>query len=157
MFVQKVGKWMHRKGLLMRWALVEPTYVPKLAIRFTLGDVVRKLRDEKAWSIRDAAKAAGVAVGAWGLLENDSDKSEMRTISRAAKALGTDVPTLMSHADPVFVSAEQRELLTVFSELAPARQQFVLTAARREHEAQTHGESARDAAVSRDQETKAAG
>lgn len=141
----------------MRLALVEPTYVPKLEIRFTLGDVVRKLRDLKGWKIRDAAKEAGVAVGAWGLLENDSDKSEMRTISRAAKALGTDVPTLMSHADPLFVSAEQRDLLTVFSELASARQQFVLTAARREREAQRRGESALDAAASPNQEQKATG
>ena len=112
-------------------ALVEPCYVPTLCIRYTLGDAVRKLREARGWTIRQCAKEAGVAVGALSLLENHSDKSELRTIQKVARALGTDAPTLMLHAEPVFLTDAQKEWLSLLVDLDERQRQQLTMLARR--------------------------
>lgn len=85
-------------------------------VRWTVGDVVRKLRADKGWRQRDFAEHAGMAVSAANRLEQNSDQSDQRTIIRAANALGVPVSLLYRYA----------EFTTLFAELNEAQQGRVL-------------------------------
>lgn len=85
-------------------------------IRWTIGDVVRKLRADRGWTQRDFATKAGMAVTAANRLEQSSDLSDQRTIQRAARALDVPVSLLYRYA----------EFMSVFAELNEAQQGRVL-------------------------------
>lgn len=70
-----------------------------MLLRWTIGDVVRKLRKERGWSQRQFAKAAGMAASAANRLEKTSDLSDQRTIKRAADALELSVSALYRIAE----------------------------------------------------------
>jgi transcriptional regulator with XRE-family HTH domain len=124
---------------------------------YSLGDAVRKLREKKGYTLRELASVASVAYTAIGRIENGAMNFDHATIERIAKSLDTDVPTLLAHADPLFVTPEQRELLTLFDGLDPRRKQILVTVARREHEALRRADHAPDAATDQDQPKKATG
>ena len=110
--------------------------VPNTTVRFTLGDVVRKLRTSRGLTIRElAAKAKVDYTSAWRL-EKDSDRSERRTIERIAAALKTTEAELY----------EWRDWLTMLDGLEASRRETVLEMARREREAQGAANQARSAA-----------
>lgn len=124
---------------------------------YSLGDAVRKLREAKGYTLRGLAAVSGVAYTAIGRIENGAMNFDHGTLDRIATALKTDVPTLLAHADPIFVTAEQRELLTLFDGLDPRRRQILLTVAQREHEALRRADHAPDAVADQDQPKKATG
>lgn len=68
-------------------------------VRWTIGDVVRKLRSDRGWTQREFAAHAGMAVTAANRLEQNSDLSDQRTIQRAAKALGVSISLLYRYAE----------------------------------------------------------
>lgn len=105
-----------------------------LALHFSLGDVVRKLREQRQLTLRELAARAQVNYTALGRLENEPDKSERRTIDRVAAALGTTTAELLA-ARVVTVSSDEQELLTAFQSLDARRRQVLLEVARREHAA----------------------
>lgn len=84
--------------------------------RWTIGDVVRKLRTDRGWTQREFAKLAGMAMTAANRLEQTSDLSDQRTIRRAAQALGVPVSLLYRYA----------EFTTMFAELTEAQQNRVM-------------------------------
>lgn len=127
------AKYIAAKGLRHPPALVEPPCVSP-EVRFTLGDVVRKLREAKGLTIRQFAKEAGVAVGALSNLENDGSNSEQRTIYRVAKALEVTVADLYAFAEPMALSAEQREWIKLLADLPSDRRDLVMQLAQRQRE-----------------------
>lgn len=110
--------------------------VPNNLVRFTLGDVVRKLRDSRGLTLRALAKKARVDYTSAWRLENDSDRSERRTIERIATALKTTEAELY----------EWRDWLTMLDDLDAHRRETVLLAARHERDAQEAEDHARSAA-----------
>lgn len=110
--------------------------VPK-SLGFTLGDVVRKLRTSKQMTLRAVAKQAKVDYTSAWRLENDSDRSERRTIERIAAVLKTTEAELY----------EWRDWLTMLDDLEPTRRESVLLFARRERDAQAAADQARGAAA----------
>lgn len=78
-------------------------------IRWTIGDVVRKLRADRGWTQRQFAEKAGMAVTAANRLEQSSDLSDQRTIRRAADALEVPVSLLYRYAEFTSLFAELNE------------------------------------------------
>src|SRR5689334_720333 len=72
--------------------------VPEPLIRFQLGDVIRKLRESRGLRLRELAELADVDYTSASRLENDSNRSERRTIARVAAALKTDEAKLYAYA-----------------------------------------------------------
>jgi transcriptional regulator with XRE-family HTH domain len=118
---------------------------------WTIGDVVRKLRDGKGWTQADLAREASLDITAVNRLEKRSEKSEQRTIYRVANALGISVADLYAHAEPASLSSEQREWLALLTKLAPERKALVLQVAQREMAAQTAQTTAPGSVVIGDQ------
>lgn len=85
-------------------------------VRWTIGDVVRKLRADRGWTQRQFATTAGMAVTAANRLEQNSELSDQRTIRRAAEALDVPVSLLYRYA----------EFTSLFAELNEAQQGRVL-------------------------------
>ena len=81
----------------------------RVPIQWTIGDVVRKLRDQKGWKQADLAREAGLDVTVVSRLEKRSELSEQRTIYRVAKALGVSVADLHAYAEPVSMTALDRQ------------------------------------------------
>jgi transcriptional regulator with XRE-family HTH domain len=128
-----------------------------IEVRFTLGDVVRKLREQQHLTLRQLAAKADVNFTAIGRLENEPHRSEQRTIERVAAALGTTTLELFAAANVVRLNSEQQELLDVFATLDARRRQILLTVARREHEAWSRADRERDRVVKPDRPGKASG
>lgn len=112
-----------------------------------MGDVVRKLREAQGLTIRQFAEKAEIAVGALSLLENNSEKSEQRTVYRVAKALEVTVADLYAYADLISLSAADAEWLKLLHDLEPPRRNLVLESARRALEAQLQEKNAPSQAV----------
>lgn len=77
-----------------------------LRVVWTLGDVIRKLRDERGWTQSDLAERAGLDKSAIVRLEKQSDRSERNTIERAARALNVSAADLYALAEEISLSAE---------------------------------------------------
>lgn len=125
--------------------------MPLPTITFGLGDVVRKVREQRQLTLRALAALAGVNYSAAGRLENDPDKSERRTIERVAAALGTTPLELMTASRIMTVSAEEQELVSAYRALDQRRQEILLEVARREFAAWSRldREQGREEAASR--------
>lgn len=80
------------------------------ALRWTLGDFVRKLREERGWTQQDLANKAGVHKTAIVRLERQSDKSERVTVEKAAQALKVSALDLYAHAEHARVFSELDEV-----------------------------------------------
>lgn len=78
-------------------------------VRWTVGDVVRKLRSDRGLTQRQFAKKAGMAVTSANRLEQESDLSDQRTIRRAADALDVPVSLLYRYAEFTSLFAELNE------------------------------------------------
>lgn len=126
-------------------------------VNFGLGDVVRKLREQRRLTLRALASQAGVNYSAAGRLENDPDKSERRTIERIAAALGTTPIALLEAARVVTVSAEEEELLIAYRALDPRRREILLEVARREYAAWSRLDRAQGQEPTANQPAKANG
>jgi transcriptional regulator with XRE-family HTH domain len=111
--------------------------VPNNLVRFTLGDVVRKLRSARGLTLRALAEKARVDYTSAWRLENDSDRSERRTIERIAIALKTNEAELYAW----------RDWLTMLDDLNASRRESVLLFARRERDAQEAEDQERTAAT----------
>jgi transcriptional regulator with XRE-family HTH domain len=98
---------------------------------WTLGDVVRKLREARGWRQAEFARRAGIAHTAANRLENSSELSDQRTILRAAKALDLTVADLYALAE-TSLTAQQREWLKLLAELNDSRRDVVMNLARME-------------------------
>lgn len=127
-----------------------------LALHFSLGDVVRKLREQRQLTLRELAARAQVNYTALGRLENEPDKSERRTIDRVAAALGTTTAELLA-ARVVTVSSDEQELLTAFQSMDARRRQLLLEVARREFAAWSQTDREQDRAATTDPLAKANG
>ena len=103
---------------------------------WTIGDVVRKLRGRKGWTQVHLAEAAGVNKATVTLFEANPERADRRTILRVVKALGITEADLYAYAEPVSLSAEQREYLKLLEDLESPRRGIVLALARRELEVQ---------------------
>ena len=77
-----------------------------LRVVWTLGDVVRKLRDQRGWTQADLGEQADVHQTVIGRLEKNSDKSERSTIERVARALEVSVADLYAYAEELSLAAE---------------------------------------------------
>jgi transcriptional regulator with XRE-family HTH domain len=78
-------------------------------VRWTVGDVVRKLRGDRGLTQRQFAETAGIAVTSVNRLEQESDLSDQRTIKRAADALQVPVSLLYRYAEFTSLFAELNE------------------------------------------------
>lgn len=76
---------------------------------FTIGDVVRKLRDRRGWTQVQLAERAAVNKETIKNLEADPDSAQRRTIIRVCKALEITEADLYAYAEPVAMSARDRE------------------------------------------------
>lgn len=128
-----------------------------LEVRFTLGDVVRKLREKQQLTLRELAARADVNFTAVGRLENEPHRSEQRTIERVAAALGTSTLELFAAANVVALDSEQHELLSLFRQLDPKRREILLEVARREYAAWSRLDREQGSAEATDPPTKANG
>lgn len=126
-------------------ASVTTNGVPELA--WTIGDVVRKLRDRRGWKQRDLAKAADLDITAISRMEKRSELSEQRTIYRVAKALEVTVADLYALAEPITLGATEREWLNLLTDLQEPKRQDAVNWARRLLDVQK-AERAHDAASS---------
>lgn len=88
---------------------------------WTLGDVVRKLRQQEGWTQQVLAAKAGVNAISVVRLERASEKSERSTITRVAKALRVDEAELYAVVKEV----------NLLSELTAPERQHVLDYVRR--------------------------
>lgn len=92
--------------------------VAKVLTRWTLGDVVRRLREDRGWTREQLAERAGVHRTALGRLERDSDKSDRKTIENVAIALEVKVSEMLDYVDRLalfydLLSLERPRLTTV--------------------------------------------
>lgn len=102
---------------------------------WTVGDVVRKLRERKGWKQKDLSDQAEIAVTAVVRLERSGENSDQRTIYRAAKALGVSVADLFSYVE-LGLSAHEAEWVTLLRGLDATRREIVLNVARAERDHQ---------------------
>lgn len=111
-FNNKVCKCMAALALLDECRSDTTSVVPERL--WSVGDVVRKLRERRGWT--QAALAAEAELNRTSIigLEAEPEKSDQRTIMRAAKALEIPLADLYAYADAVTLNAEQRELLNLF-------------------------------------------
>jgi transcriptional regulator with XRE-family HTH domain len=79
---------------------------------WTLGDVVRKLREQKDLSQERLADSAGVNKATIVRLENKSHRSNRTTIAKVAKALGVDEADILTYAEQAKWAAALVELPT---------------------------------------------
>jgi len=98
------------------------------APKWTLGDVVRKLRLAKEWTQEQLATKAGVNTISVVRLERESEKSERQTIERVARALDVAVADLYAYVDELSLSAglsegERRTVMLFQRRLIEKRQQ----------------------------------
>jgi transcriptional regulator with XRE-family HTH domain len=82
------------------------TTFPVLKIVWTLGDVVRKLREQRDWTQGELGERADIHQTVIGRLENNSDKSERATVERVARALNVSVSDLHLFVEEATLSAE---------------------------------------------------
>jgi transcriptional regulator with XRE-family HTH domain len=86
------------------------------APRWTLGDVVRKARQEKRWTQKALAQRAQVNTISVVRLERASDRADRRTIERVAQALDATVAELYAITEETallaaLTSEERRHLM----------------------------------------------
>jgi transcriptional regulator with XRE-family HTH domain len=62
--------------------------MPDCALMFGVGDVIRKLREERKWTLDDLAEKAGVGKMTLSHLENENRDPRGSTINKVAAALG---------------------------------------------------------------------
>lgn len=93
--------------------------VAKPLVKWTIGDVVRKVRSERGLTQAALAKMAGIDKTALGRLERSSDKSERRTIDGALRALK------MTHGE-VYEYLDQLEWVDLLLRLGRDRRDRVL-------------------------------
>jgi len=60
------------------------------------GNALRRLRTERGWSQERLAEAAGITLNYVGNLERGEQGPSLNTLVRLARALDTDVPTLLA-------------------------------------------------------------
>ena len=87
-----------------------------VTLKWTIGDVVRKLRDDRGWSQATLADRATVARTSVLNLEKDSDTVDQRTVQRVADALTVPVSLLYAY----------RDFTNLFSELNEAQRAHIL-------------------------------
>lgn len=68
---------------------------------WTLGDVVKKLRERKGWTQEQLAEAAGVNTGTVVSLEAEGNRTKQETLQRVAEALGVSVSLIYQAAESV--------------------------------------------------------
>lgn len=112
-----------------------------------VGDVVRKLRDLRKWKQADLAKAAGINKSTVIALEAGRDNPERRTILRVCKALEITEADLYAYAEPVSMSATDRENWALWKRIEPEtdKAEILLGLAKRYDEQRREREIARRA------------
>lgn len=81
-----------------------------LKLQWTLGDVVRKLREGKGWTQTQLGEKAGLDKSAIVRLERESHKSERQTIERVARALGVFAADVYSYVQEISLASELTEV-----------------------------------------------
>lgn len=59
------------------------------------GPKLRRLRRERAWSLRELGRRSGIAYDTINKLENEQRKAQLRTIRKLAEALDVEPKELM--------------------------------------------------------------
>lgn len=73
---------------------------------WTLGDVIRKLRQAKGWTQEELATRAEINEISVVRLERESERSERTTIERVARALDVSVADLYAFMEEITLLAE---------------------------------------------------
>lgn len=68
---------------------------------FTLGDVVRKLREQKGWDQSELARRAKVNKQTIVRIENNPETAKPKTVAKIADALDHTPDSLRAHAPPI--------------------------------------------------------
>lgn len=71
-----------------------PSQAMGKAVQWHVGDVVRKLREDRDWSMTELAKRAGIGRQAVGKVESNDGGQRRGNLERVAKALGFTEPEL---------------------------------------------------------------
>ena len=64
------------------------------AVQWHVGDVVRKLREDRGWSMTELARRAGIGRQAVGKVETNNGGQRRGNLERVAKALGFSEPEI---------------------------------------------------------------
>jgi transcriptional regulator with XRE-family HTH domain len=63
------------------------------------GPKLRRLRRERAWSLRELGRRSGIAYDTINKLENEQRQAQLRTIRKLAETLGVEPRELMKGED----------------------------------------------------------
>jgi transcriptional regulator with XRE-family HTH domain len=103
---------------------------------FHLGDVVRKLRKNKKWTLDDLVEKSGVSKSIISDLEQGKGNQTRKTLNRIAKALGTTIEAMQSPDDRIDSDVtsgrpprEEKETMTLLEEIVHRQVPASLTAA----------------------------
>lgn len=94
---------------------------------WTLGDVIRKVRQSKGWTQESLAKRAGVNTISVVRLERESERADRKTIERVAIALDASVAELYAITEDIDLlsrmsATEHRHLVDFARRLVSKRQ-----------------------------------
>ena len=67
------------------------------------GNALRRLRTERGWSQERLAEAAGITLNYVGNLERGEQGPSLNILVRLARALDTDVPTLLAEFNSTII------------------------------------------------------
>ncbi|MEM6905953.1 MAG: XRE family transcriptional regulator [Pseudomonadota bacterium] len=79
---------------LLRLARAEENAGPVQPLK--LGERVRQLRQQRAWTLEEAAKRAGLARSTMSKIENEQMSPTFDAVQKLARGLGIDVPQLFT-------------------------------------------------------------
>ena len=90
----------------------------------TIGDRIRKMRDEKGWTQDDLARAAGISKGFLSDVENGKRNISADNVLKVANALGASLEYLLRGSTP---QDEPAALVQIPPELSKAAEEMKLS------------------------------
>src|SRR5512136_3107470 len=97
---------------------------------FTIGDVIRKLRRERAWTLEELSVHANVSVMALSKIENGLPNFKAKTIEKIATAYGLTVAQLFALIDRQSTTTAVTSPVTSATTLETSNQEDSMDAAK---------------------------